>query len=385
MFKNFYDNHPIKFSVITSLIASVIYSLFVEPLIYKIQALSFLKLTLVFPFPEEKPFSFNISIIGIVFVLTVIGFISAYVAKGITKKKVLKNIIENLPHDDFCGSCERTSDLADKITKQQKKYETLMLDYQKALPYKNLTDPLKKYFAKSEVLESIQLFSVPELPSLEKANSLTKIEIPLHFVDGMAKETSNTNALFNINYTLDKSTYHDVKKLFDMRNQYYDRKDSQRNPEVENDIQREAVRVFEMIKDHLNSISSKNDIKDYHYVYYKLLDILANIVIGKGIQYSNLLDAPDIEEQLRYGQRTGMLGAIFTEQLYCFYNENSMTKKDRLYFSVPILYKKKRLILLGICNKNNLRIEKNHTCMDCCEQIYDEIRKALAKSGGEAA
>ena len=61
-----------------------------------------------------------------------------------------------------------------------------------------------------------------------------------------------------------------------------------------------------------------------------------------------------------------------------------MTKKDRLYFSVPILYKKKRLILLGICNKNNLRIEKNHTCIDCCEQIYDEIRKVLAKSGGEA-
>ena len=119
-------------------------------------------------------------------------------------------------------------------------------------------------------------------------------------------------------------------------------------------------------------------------MYYKLLDILANIVIGKSIKYNNLLENGEIETQLKYGQRTGMLGAIFTGQLYCFYNDNSITKKDRIYFSVPISYKGNQLILLGICNKNKLRVARNRSCIDCCVQIYDEINKALVQIGGDA-
>ena len=78
-----------------------------------------------------------------------------------------------------------------------------------------------------------------------------------------------------------------------------------------------------------------------------------------------------------------MLGAIFTENLYCFYNENSRTKKDRVYFSVPISYKQNQLILLGICNKNNLRVSNNNDHFKCCEQIYDGIKKSLEELRGE--
>ena len=384
MIKNFYNNHPIKFSILTSLLASMVYALVFETIINKIKAVAFLEIKLSFPFPKETPLVFDINVISVVFVLAVIVFFSVFTTIAVTKNKTTKQIRAKLPNDDFCTSCERITKLTNKYQEQKQQYEDLMADYQKALPYKDLTDALKKYFSTNEILDSIQLFSAPELPSLEEANVLKEINIPIHYVDGMAKEFSNTNALLNINYAIDKTTYYDIKKLFDMRNKYFERKDAPCNPQIEKDIQNDAMRIFKVLKEHLSNISDKKDIKDFHYVYYKLLDILANIVIGKSIKYKNLLGDSEIETQLKYGQRTGMLGAIFTGQLYCFYNDNSITKKDRIYFSVPMSYKGNQLILLGICNKNKLRVAKNRSCIDCCAQIYDEINKALIQTGGDA-
>ena len=260
----------------------------------------------------------------------------------------------------------------------------LLLEYHRALPYKKLTDSLNAFFDSTEILESIQLFSRPKLPTIEEANIMHEINLPLQFVFGKAKPFSNTNALFNINYTFEKSTYHDIKKLFDMRNQYYSTNSKQRDPNTEKDIQKEALELFNKIKSGLDSINNVSGIKDTHYACYKLLEILANVVIGDKsiINCDQLLVSSPIEVQLRYGQRTGMLGAIFTESLYCFYNENSMTKKDRMYFSVPISYKQQQLILLGICNKNDLKVTTNCDYVKCCEQIYEAIKKVLNKMGG---
>lgn len=385
MLKDLCNNHPIKFSLSTSLLASIVYSLVFETIINKVKALGFLKINWTFPFPKEKPLSFDINIISIVFALAVIVFISVFIAKAITRDKLTKQIKTNLPNDDFCTSCKTIIELTDKYNNKKQQYENLIKDYQQALPYKKLTDALKKYFSKNEILESIQLFSAPELPSLEEVNMLKEINIPIHYVYGIAKEFSNTNALLNINYSLDKATYYEIKKLFDMRNKYFGRKAAPRNPQIEKDIQKDAITIFENLKERLSNISDKKDIKDVHYVYYKLLDILANIVIGKKIKYKNLLGTGEIENQLKYGQRTGLLGAIFTGQLYCFYNDNSITKKDRIYFSVPMSYKEHQFILLGICSKSNLRVAKDCDCIDCCAQIYDEISKALIQIGGDAS
>ena len=377
--KDLYNNHPIKFSLIISLMASTFFSLFIEPIIQRIQVLSFLRIQIVFPFPKDNPFLINISIIGILFFIAIIFYISICIGKRV----IFNRIKKILPNDNLCNSCDKTAALTKQIHQQEERNEELLSKYNKDLPYIKLKNSLKKYFDKSEVLESLQLFSVTELPSIEKANHLNEVDICLHFIDGMAKESSNINALFNIKYKLEKTVYQDVKKLFDMRNQYYGRKNSPRNISIEENIQREAIRIFDLIKDNLNRIININDIKDYHYVYYKLLDILANVIIGQDIEYDSLIDSPQIEEQLKHRQKTGMIGTIFTEHLYCFYNDSSIIKKDRIYFSVPIIYKKKQLILLGICNKNNLRIATNNNYMNCCSQIYDDIKKALANLGGD--
>ena len=381
------DKTHILGSIVISLISSAIFSFVVDPLIRKINALKSLEINFSFPVSSDSPISFNLSLITILLLLSTMCLLCVYISVVVTKKRTSEAIKSNLPNDNFCKTCETTSSLTNKCETEQKRYEQLLSEYQKALPYKKLTDQLNEFFDQNEVLESLQLFSIPDLPTLEQANRLEHIDIPLRFISGMAKNTSNTNALFNINYTLETPLYHDIKRLFDMRNQYYARNSSQRDAKTEDDIQREAIRIYYSIKQELDSISNINCIKETHYVCYKLLDILANVVVGDEeiLECGQLLNSQTIEEQLKFGQRTGMLGAVFTDQLYFFYNENSMTKKDRIYFSVRISYKKHQLILLGICNKNNLRIAKNHDYIKCCTQIYDDIRKTLAKLGGEAA
>ena len=385
MIKKQFENHAIISSILTSLIASVIYSLFIEPILKEFQTLKSLEITITFPFPVETPFLFSVNVITFAFFFAILWFLIISVSIAFFRKRITKRFKNNLPNDEFCEGCEKISTLTKECHKHQKKYKELLSKYNEELPYKKLTDQLNLFFDQNEVLESLQLFTVSELPTLEQANSLEKIHISLRFVHGMAKDHSNTNALFNINYIFEKRIYHDIKKLFDTRNGYYLNNNHQRDLQTESDIQREAIRVYNLLKNELNNIVDIKNVKETHYACYKLLEIVAHVVIGNNsiVQYEHLLNSPEVEEQLKFGQRNGMLGAIFTENLYCFYNENSRTKKDRVYFSVPISYKQNQLILLGICNKNNLRVSNNNDHFKCCEQIYDGIKKSLEELRGE--
>lgn len=382
--KNQIEKHPIISSLILSIIASAVYKLFFEPLIGKYQQLKFLIITLNLTLPNDKIVSFSTNLITILFYLIVIIFLTTVVTHFITKSRTRKRIQSTLPDDTFCKDCNDIVDLKQKNAEKQEKYDKLLSEYQTALPYKKLTDCLSNFFDNTEVLESLQLFSVPRLPSIDEVDSLDEVCIPLHFVDGKAKEHSNTNALFNVNYTFEKSIYYDLKKLFDSRNNYYLTSSKQRNPYTEKNIQEDAIKLFQKIKESLDSINDISEIQNTHYACYKLMEILANVVIGETsiINCDKMLESPKIEAQLRFGQRTGMLGAIFTENLYCFYNENSMTKKDRMYFSVPISYKNTQFILLGICNKNDLKVTTNCDYVKCCEQIYEQVNESLKVMGG---
>ena len=382
--KNWSREHPIKLSIGISLLSSAMYALFLQPIIDGIQQLKVLEITVGFTFPNSNPLSFKTNLISILFFIIVSIGLTISITYFNARNKTRKRIKNTLPEASYCDKCKDVESLTKQTSAKQKQYDDLLAQYHSDLPYKKLTDCLDNFFDNTEVLESLQLFSVPKLPTIEEANTMSVINIPLKFVSGMAKTSSNTNALFNINYTFEKSVYHNIKKLFDLRNNYYSTNNKQRDPNTEKDIQKGALELFNDIKNDLDSIKSAGDIKDTHYACYKLLEILANVVIGDKsiVNCDQLLKLNDIELQLKYGQRTGMLGAIFTENLYCFYNENSMTKKDRMYFSVPISYKQQQLILLGICNKNDLKVTTNCGYVRCCEQIYEAIKAALSQMRG---
>lgn len=379
--KKWSSDHPIKLSIGVSLLSSAIYALCIEPIIDGVQQLKSLEITVGCTFPDNNPFSFKTNLITILFFIIVGIGLTISITYFNARNKTRKRIMAALPDASYCDKCKDVESLTNQNSEKQKQYENLLTQYNNALPYKKLTDCLDEFFDKTEVLESLQLFSTPKLPTIEEANAMSEINIPLKFVSGIAKKSSNTNALFNINYTFNKSIYHNIKKLFDLRNRYYSTNNKQRDPNTEKDIQKEALVLFNDIKSDLDSIKSVGDIKDTHYACYKLLEILANVVIGDKsiVNCDQLLESNEVEPQLKYGQRTGMLGAIFTENLYCFYNENSMTKKDRMYFSVPISYKQQQLILLGICNKNDLKVTTNCDYVKCCERIYEAIEEVLSK------
>lgn len=378
------NEHPVISTIFLSILASILYALFVEPIIDGFQNLKLLEINIGYNLQSNDTVSFQLNLIKVLFCIICVLCLVIYITYINVRKKIKKNIKESLPNEFYCDKCEEVESLTEEILEKQKQYDNLLQEYQHALPYKKLTDCLSDFFDNTEVLESLQLFTTPKLPSIEESNTLEEINVPLHFVDGKAKEFSNTNALFNINYKFDKSIYHDVKKLFDLRNEYYSTKSKQRNPNTEKDIQDNARVLFDRLKDDLDKINDIGEIKSTHFATYKLLEILANVVIGEKsvVQCKQLLKSHDIENQLKYGQRTGMLGAIFTESLYCFYNENSMTKKDRMYFSVPIVYKQQQFILLGICNKNDLKVTKSCDYVKCCEEIYEKVNEALCKIGG---
>lgn len=378
--KKFFNDHPIISSIVLSIIASVIYELWIAPIIDGFQKLKSLEISIGFSL-KEKLYLFPMNLISILFYVIIVTGLVIYITYHVVHNKIKKSIKEVLPNSFYCDKCKDMDSLTQENSVMQKKYDDLLTEYQSALPYKKLTDCLNNFFDNTEVLESIQLFSAPKLPAIEDANLMNEIKIQLKFIDGKAKSFSNTNALFNINYIFEKSIYYDVKKLFDSRNYYYSANGRQRDPNTEKDIQEKALGLFDKIRNHLDNIKNISDIDNTHYACYKLLEILANVVIGDKsiINCDKMLQLEDIEKQLKYGQRTGMLGAIFTENLYCFYNENSLTKKDRMYFSVPISYKNEQLILLGICNKNALKVTTNCDYVKCCENIYEDIRKALSK------
>lgn len=377
------EDHPVISSIFLSLIASAIYTLGLEPIIKEINQLKIFELTIGINFLKNQPFSFQVNLITIIFFSLVVICLVASITYFVMQSRTQKKIKESLPNDNYCNECENVKTLTEANNDKQKQYDELLSEYQHALPYKKLTDSLNEYFDNTEVMESIQLFLSPKLPTIEEANTMEEINIPLQFVSGKAKTFSNTNALLNINYKFEKTIYHDIKKLFDLRNKYYSNNNKQRDPSTEKDIQKDALELFNKIQNGLDNIKSISDITDTDYASYKLLEILANVVIGDKalVSCDRMLQSENIELQLKYGQRTGMLGAIFTESLYCFYNENSLTKKDRMYFSVPISYKQKHLILLGICNKNDLKVPTNCDYVKCCEQLYEGIRKVLNKTG----
>lgn len=373
----FTEKHPILTAIIISLISTSIYALLFESVIKKIATL---EIEMQLFFNKDKPITVSINIISIIFVVLLIIGIIIYLSNAFIKKRIL----HTLPNDNYCQSCSNISELNKKLGEQQKQLKKLNDDFQKALPYKELTDKLTEYFKDNDVLESIQLFSSLPLPPVDPLNENGDINIPLKFIHGLAKNSSNINVLFNINYVFTHSIYNEIKSLFDEYNAYYSYDTKQRNLRKEAYIKSEVLKIHDILSQYLNAPQNIEELCDSHYSSYKILELVTNMSVGEDsiVECTKLLKNDVIEEQLKHGQRNGMLGTIFTQKLYCFYNENSRTKKDRIYFSVPLEHKGKHLILLGVCNKQNLRISKNCDYRKCCEQIYEEIKNLLQQKGG---
>lgn len=366
---------PFFFNILASLVASVLFAIGT----YFIKIPHILCISIVNQsdnnISQNEIYSLSIKlwifIILIFFIFSLLFFMGRYTGGKRNRESEYNATILQLT-DELTAAQENYNSELDKQTQKISEYEE----------WNNLCNKLYDYTNKSEVVESIQLFSYSPISDICASDSKNDIEISFHFEGGCAKKKSNVNVLYNMNYQFGYTIYESLSHLFKRRNDYYSQDYSHKaDKTTEKNIQTEAINVFNEITDLLNEIKEVSQIKDIHYAYYRMLEILSNVVLSptKAVECKELLVVDStIEKQLKTGQRTGMLGTLFTESTYSFCNENSSVKKNRSYFTTPLNYKGKNFILLVILERDKLRLHPNdHDDIKCCEKIYDEIAAIL--------
>lgn len=320
--------------------------------------------------------SFSIKTIGIVLLLigTLIYFVMQHSRKrcelaeanAINWKKKYTN---NLVNED-----------------QIKTLNARLLELKPRIELNRLVDLLSQFTNESEIVESIQLYEHSELPNPKNVSANSFIDISFKFLDGTAAKDANVNALLHIRYQLGSDIYYPLYHLFADRNAYYAQHQRSSNATQEHDIQAKAISLFTDISKILNKLTDVSEIRDIHYAYYRILEMLATIVIAKEelVECKKLLEySGEIESQLKRGQRTGLLGTLFMESMYYFGNENSFSKKNRCYFTAPLNYKGRKMIMVVVLQKNKLRLGPNQKELECCKEIYDEINQLLTDTLSE--
>ena len=375
--KNFIDQHAFLASILASLIASGILGVFTS--FFNIPYVIYIafynpKDTTNFDSLNTEGVEIKLWIVlaVVLFILSWFVFMCIYFKR---KHDVYQKYITEIKETN-----ETLSAAKETIENQLKSKNSEIDKYEE---WDVLCKTLSDYTRQSEVVESIQLFSYSDLPNVCDINPKADIEISFHFEGGCAKEKSNVNVLYNMNYQFKPDIYEALINLFEKRNEYYSEKAYSRkaNKTIEKDIQADAIKIFNKIALLLNDISDISQIDDVHYAYYRMLEVLSNVVLSptKAVECKGLLNVKlEIEQQLKTGQRTGMLGTLFTKSTYSFCNENSSIKRNRSYFTSPLIYKGRKLVLLVILERDKLRLGPNgHDDIKCCEKIYDEIAIAL--------
>lgn len=288
---------------------------------------------------------------------------------------------------DFKVLQAQNQTLSNTISEQSKQINNwlpMIKEYKEDKELKEIVGCLSDYTQKSDIVDSIQLYTYPQLSAPKNVSST--VNIPFQFITGTASSESNVNALYHINYQLDYNIYRDLYNLFDERNAYYSEHKQSRDVTIERSIQEQALKVFKNISTILNNIPDASCISDEHYAYYRMLEILTTLVIAKEelVECKKLLEYSEvIETQLKQGQRTGLLGAIFVASMYYFGNENSVVKKNRGYFATPFTFKGHKMMMLVVLQRNKLRLAPKHQEIECCTEIYDEIASLLAERFSE--
>ena len=374
------SQHPIITGVIGSLIASAILAILtfftdIPQEVYLVltdsenDTLAFLFSSDVFTI-KTKLWILGLFIIFLIFIVILISF-------NFGHKHAKKSLI-HISTDTACNSCSKIVEFSEKAADLQSKI-------QEQDDWNDLITKLDNYTQNSEVVDSIQLFTYTPLPDYKNIDSKKYVDISFRFKGGCTKPNANVNALYNMNYQFSYDIYESLIKLFKKRNEYYATSayGKPADKETERIIQDQAISVFNEITELLNNIQDEQHIEDIHYVYYRMLEVLTNVVLSpaKAIDCKKLLKINEgIENKLKTGMRTGMLGTLFIEATYSFCNENSFVKSNRSYFSTPLNYKEQKLILLVILERDKLRLGPNgRDDIKCCESIYYEIANILKR------
>ena len=258
-------------------------------------------------------------------------------------------------------------DILDKQTKSQREISQLV-------------SVLQEYTIGTEIVDCIQLFEHSDLSDSGIASSDNLIDVSVQFIDGCTNKNVNVNALFCSHYIFERDIFDSLTSLLNAREKYLSECQRRRDKTREKHLQDHAIELVKELNNRLNTLAL-SEISDIHYVYYRVLEILTTLVLmpdAKAVEIERLLQGDaEVEAQLKTGRRTGILGSLLLNSSYAFSNEHSFVKKDRYYFTTPLLYKEHNLIMLVVLQGNMLRTGPQQDKLKCCEEIYDQIKDLL--------
>ena len=224
----------------------------------------------------------------------------------------------------------------------------------------NLNSILEKTINDNEYIESIQAFQF-----WPKNDSKWKY-IKLCYLAGVANERIEINTILQTYYYFTYSMYKKIKTVSANYDDYISENDPVKKDYAKTAFLNNGKELCESLLNSLNSIQSVDEIGDFHCEMYRVLARILPAISDEAIE--SFLRNQEVEIALIKRKKTGILGAVILDDLYIFRNQNSLAKRDRIYFTFP--YDKKRnIILLAAINGSCFPSDEEGTIEAYCKRV----------------
>lgn len=192
--------------------------------------------------------------------------------------------------------------------------------------------------------------------------------IQCNFIGGVAKQGYEINAIQQTYFDFPHKLYKKIDKIAEAY-RIYKNEEEQRKSLLKKGLKEKIEDVMSDITKELGNLNPADEISEEAYSIYRMYNCYL------GLPDFNLdLDLSTINENLKNAlnteKRNNILGAMLLDDLYIFRNENSLNKKNRLYFSFPFLTKK-HIIVVGTLNLDIMG--ENVDIVKVCESISKKI------------
>ena len=195
--------------------------------------------------------------------------------------------------------------------------------------------------------------------------------IRLEYVTGVADERVEINSILQSYYYFPHPLFKKIRKFNKVYEAYKNETDPTTSSNYRTQYQELGEKICSDILDTLNSISSPNDIREYHCEMYRALSSILPAISGKAYEW--FLMNQEVERSIIRRKKTGVIGAIILGDIHIFKNRVSQIKNNRIYSAHTMKLGKEVLIILTSYNENSI-------CNDIIdiEKYCSQVKKSIA-------
>lgn len=192
--------------------------------------------------------------------------------------------------------------------------------------------------------------------------------IQCNFIGGVVKQGYELNAIQQTYFDFPHNLYKKIDKIADAY-RIFKGEDEQKKSILKSALKEKIENVMEDIAKELDKLNTTNKLNEEAYSLYRMFNCYLGLPEFNLNIDLNILDE-NLKESLNIEKRNNILGAILLDNLYIFQNENSSSKKNRLYFTFPFLTKN-HIIVVGTLNLALMNDDVD--ILNVCKSISEKI------------